>query len=319
MEPLTFTRKRVTRSELLLGMGGSFLVHFLVFASAILAVWTMPRKPVMPPFCTVNLVSLKDIGTGTSEPKGNPKAAESDAKAAEAPKKAVKSSERAESAMPVKRLQLDDTPRRQEVPIKKLEPKEAPKVAESPQNLAAIEKNLEKLITKPKAVPRTSTEIQQEASPKPAASQQASQPPPASRPGRTAPAAENVGHGSPTGSADAGAKGTTVGSTGGTPEGSAAASALVGLYGEKVREAIEREWRLINDQGIGGLKAVLEVQIRKNGEIVQIHIVKPAGNSMFDDSALRAVRKAAPLPAVPEIIVQSSTKLIITFQPGRVS
>lgn len=319
MEPLTFVRKRVTRSELLLGMGGSFLVHFLVFASAILAVWTMPRKPVMPPFCTVNLVSLKDIGSGTSEPKGNPKAAAEDAKATEAPKRAVKSSDRAESAMPVRRLQLDDTPRRQEVPIKKLEPKEAPKVAETPQNLAAVEKNLEKLITKPKAVPRTSTEIQQETSPKSAAAQQASQPPPASRPGRTAPGAENVGHGSPTGSADAGAKGTTVGSTGGSPEGSAAASALIGLYGDKVREAIEREWRLISDQGVGGLKAVLEVQIRKNGEIVQIQVVKPSGNTMFDDSALRAVRKAAPLPAVPEMIVQSSTKLIITFQPGRVS
>jgi outer membrane biosynthesis protein TonB len=40
---------------------------------------------------------------------------------------------------------------------------------------------------------------------------------------------------------------------------------------------------------------------------------------MFDDAAKRAVQKAAPLPAVPEIIVQPSTKLILTFLPGSIS
>lgn len=315
MEPLTLDRRKMTRGELLLGMGGSFLVHFVVFASAIIAVWTMPRKPAIPPFCTVNLVSLKDIGSGASEPKGNPKAAADDVKTSDAPKRAVKSTDKGAAAVPVKRLQLDESPRRQEVPIKKLEAKEAPRVAETPHNLASVEKNLDKLITKPKAVPRSSTEIQQEPSSKPAASQ----PQASSRPGKTAPGADNTAHGSPTGAADAGAKGTTVGSTAGTPEGSAVNSALIGLYGEKVREVIQREWRLINDQGLGGLKAVVEVQIRKNGEIVQIQVVKPSGNPMFDDSVLRAVRKAAPLPAVPEVIVQSSTKLILTFKPGQVS
>lgn len=317
MEPLSLPKRKLSRDEVIAGVGGSFLVHILVFAAAFLAVWSMPRQPIKPPFCTVNLVSLKDPGTGTSEPKGNPKAATAEAKPSDTPRTA-RASAKSGPVVPVKRLQLDEAPKRQDVPIKKLEPKEAPKIDEAAPSLAAIEKNLDKLIPKPKPVQRTASppvETTREAASRVAAAQAAS---PASKPTREATAAE-VPHGSPTGKTDAGAKGTTQGSTAGSLEGSSAASALVGLYGQKVREVIEREWRLINDQGLSGLKAVVEVQIRKTGDIISIQVVRPSGNSMFDDAALRAVRKAAPLPAVPEVIVQSNTKLILTFQPGQVS
>ena len=124
----------------------------------------------------------------------------------------------------------------------------------------------------------------------------------------------SAGRGTPSGAAEGGATGTIQGSTSGRPEGSS-----VGLYGDKVREAVQREWRQVNDQGMPGLKAVLEVQIKKNGELVGIQVVKPSGNAIFDDAAKRAVLKAAPLPAVPEVIVQPSTKLILTFLSGRIS
>jgi TonB family protein len=318
MESLTLGHDKVKRGELLTGVGGSFMVHLLLVAAAFFVTYAFPHQPVKPPYCTVNLVSLKDVGTGSSEPKGDPKAAEA-AKVSDAPRSTAKLSEKAEPAVRIKRLQLDEPSKRDEAPIKKIEPREAPKIAEAPQNLAAIEKNLDKLITKPKVVPRTSSasEAAVETQAKPAAQE----PPPGARPGRTNPAVtESAGRGSPSGSADAGAKGLTQGgSTSGSPEGSSAASALVGLYGDKVREAIQREWRLINDQSLSGLKAVLEVHIRKNGEVVNIQVVKPSGNALFDDAAKRAVQKAAPLPAVPEIIVQPSTKLILTFLPGSIS
>lgn len=296
------------------GVGGSFLVHILAFATAFIAVWTMPHKPIKPPFCTVNLVSLKDLGTGNSEPKGVPKGSE-ETKAPEAPKSFARTAEKSGPVLPVKRLHLDESPRRQEIPIKKMEPKEAPKMAETPQSLSAIEKNLDKLIVKPKVTPRTqaASDAAQEAPSRPAA-----QEPVAPRIGRTA-VTESAPRGSASGSTDAGARGTAQGSIAGSPEGSSAMNALTAMYGEKVVAAVRREWTLLNDQGVAGLKAIVEVQIRKNGEIIGIQVVKASGNSMFDESAVRAVRKAAPLPPVPEAILQSTTKLILTFLPDRVS
>ena len=177
---------------------------------------------------------------------------------------------------------------------------------------------MDKLIIKPKVVPRTTfpTEGTAQTAPRPAAQE----PPTGVRPARTNPVgAENSGRGTPSGAAEAGAKGAAQGSISGSLDGSTAASALIGLYGEKVREAVQREWRLINDQSMAGLKAVVEVQIRKNGELVSIQVVKPSGNAIFDDAAKRAVLNAAPLPAVPEVILQPSTKLILTFLPGSIS
>jgi len=317
METLTLGRYRLKRNELLTGIGGSFMVHLLGVAVAFVATLAMPHKAIQPPFCTVNLVSLRDVGTGNSEPKGDPKAPEA-AKVSEAPRPSARISDKSEPVVPVKRLQLDDSSRREEATIKKIEPREAPKIAEAPQNLAAIEKDLDKLIPKPKVVPRTSSASESATESPPKSSAQ--EPPAAARQTHANQAAtENAGRGTPTGVVEGGAKGNTQGSTSGSPEGSSAASALVGLYAEKVRDAVQREWRLINDQGLSGLKAVLEVQIKKNGELINIQVVKPSGNAMFDDSAKRAVLKAAPLPAVPEMLAQPNTKLILTFLPGSIS
>ncbi len=318
MEPLMLTPKKLSRGDLTTCLGGSFLVHLLVFTVAVVSVWTMPHKPIKPPYCSVNLVSLKDIGTGSSEPKGNPKATEENA-VSQTHKSVSKAVVHKKSGpvLPVKRLRLDAASRQQEVPIKKIEPKEAPRIAEAPQSMAAIEKNLDKLITKPKVAPRTTraSEAVHEPSPKPAEHQQ----PAGGQPDNAEHAAQTAPKGSPKGGTEAGARGTAQGSTAGSPDGSGAISAIAQLYGRQVADRIQSQWRLVKDQGLDGLKAVVEVQIRKTGEIVNIQVLKPSGNSLFDESAVRAVRRAAPLPQVPEFIAQSSTKLILTFLPGQVS
>jgi TonB family protein len=319
MEPLMLAPKKVSKNDLRASLGGSFLVHLLVFTVAVVSAWTMPHKPIKPPYCSVNLVSLKDIGTGSSEPKGNPKAVE-EKPAIETHKSVSQAVTQRKSGpvLPVKRLRLDDDSRQREVPIKKIEPKEAPKIADTPQSMAAIEKNLDKLITKPKITPRTSraNEAAHEPSSKPAEHSQ----PAGGQSDKTAHASsQTASKGSPKGGENVGARGTTQGSTVGTPDGSSAVSALAQLYGRQVAERIQSQWGLARDQGLDGLKTVVEVQIRKSGEIVNIQVLKPSGNALFDESAVRAVRKAAPLPQVPEFIAQSSTKLILTFLPGRVS
>ena len=156
MESLAFAGRKIPRKDLITGLGTSFLVHFLVFSSAFIWAWVMPSKPLKPPYCTVNLVSLKDIGMGTAEPKGSPKGAE-EAIASQNVRSSGKTAGQSASVAPIKKLTVDDSLKKSEVQIKKIEPKEVPVEHEKSQGLEAIEKNLDKLVAKPKVLPRTSS------------------------------------------------------------------------------------------------------------------------------------------------------------------
>ncbi len=318
MQTLTLAEKKIPRKDLVTGIGASFMVHILVFSAAFIGAWIMPPKSLKPPFCTVNLVSLQDIGLGSMEPKGSPKAPD-ETLVSERVKSSGKAAGASERVTPIKRLQVDDTVKKSEVQIKKIEPKEVPKTPEKPQSLDAIEKNLDKLISKPKAVPKTAEPVAEQPEPPAKAAAQAAPAAPAGGPAKSESGGGKVARGTPNGAAEGGARGTTHGSTSGSPDGTTAANQLASMYGEQIRQRIQQQWRLVNDQGVGGLKAVLEVQIRKTGEIVNIKVMTRSGNELFDEAAVRAVNKAAPLPPVPEAIVQASTKLILTFLPGRVS
>ncbi len=307
MESLELADKRIPKKDLATGIGASLLVHLLAFSFAFIWAFVMPHQPLKPPYCTVNLVSMKDLGIGSSEVKGNPKAAEQ-AVVSENVAVSAKASLKSEPVAPVKRLAIDEEIRKPEAQIKKIEPKEVPIAPDKPQSLEAIEKNLDKLIAKPKVIPHTSRASAEQ--PETPAHQAAA---------TNLPGPEKATRGTPNGTAEGGARGTAQGSTYGSPEGTTATNQLINMYAFQVTQKIQNEWRLVNEQGVRGLKAVVEVQIKKTGEIVSIRVMAKSGNELFDDAAVRAVNRAAPLPPVPEAIAQSSTKLILTFLPGQVS
>ena len=247
MESLALADKKIPKKDLVTGVGASLLVHVVVFSSAFIWALVMPHKPLKPPYCTVNLVSMKDLGIGSSELKGNPKAAE-EAVVSENVATSGKAGRKSEPVAPIKRLAIDEEVRKPEAQIKKIEPKEVPIAPEKPQSLEAIEKNLDKLIAKPKVIPRTSLAAAEQAEPQPEA-------PAHQAPAKNQPGSEKVTHGTPSGAAEGGPRGTTQGSTSGTPEGSTATNQLVNMYAFQVTQKIQSEWRLVNDQGINGLKA----------------------------------------------------------------
>jgi TonB family protein len=312
MESLALAERKVPKKELATGIAASLLVHVMLFSSAFIFTWMMPHKPLQPPYCTVNLVSFKDLGTGTSEPKGSPKAPE-EAQVSEKVKSSGRAVAKSEQVAPIKRLAVDEAIKRPETQIKKIEPKEVPAEPEKPQGLEAIEKNLDKLVNKPKVIPHT---------PPAAAVQAESQPKRPATPPATAanqPGSQKLTRGTPVGAAEAGNLGTTHGSVAGSPEGSTATNQLANMYGLQVIQKIQSEWRLVNEQGVSSLKAVVEVQIKRTGEVVGIRVREKSGDELFDEAAVRAVNRAAPLPPVPEAIVQNSTILILKFRPGQVS
>jgi TonB family protein len=62
------------------------------------------------------------------------------------------------------------------------------------------------------------------------------------------------------------------------------------------------------------LIAKVGIRIAPNGEIEQFWIEKSSGNDYFDQSALRAIRKANPLPALPDDISDTSLEVGINFR-----
>jgi colicin import membrane protein len=303
MESLALTQRRLSRSDVASGLGGSLVVHALVVATALLTPLMMPRKVIVPPFCTVNLVSLQDIGTaGAADKRGvATKAPEEDRVSARSKSKTGSDAER---AVPVKRLQLDEPVKKPE-PIKKIEPRETPKVEESPQSLASVEKNLDKLIPKPKPLPKPSA--QESARTGPPEQEKAQGP------------VDTPVKGNPKGTAETGTRGTSQGSVGGSPEGGRASSAVLSYYYESVRQAISQQWALPNISNAGQLETHVVVVVGRDGRVQQLQVEKSSGNSLFDEAAERAVRKASPLPAIPEVYTSPKIEFVVRFTPQGIS
>jgi TonB family protein len=309
MESLELAGKRIPKKDLAAGIGGSVLVHLLAFSIAFIWAFVMPHKPLQPPFCTVNLVSMKDLGIGSSEIKGNPKAAE-EAVVSEKVATSAKASRKPEPVAPVKRLAVDDEVRKPEAQIKKIEPKEVPIAPEKPQSLEAIEKNLDKLIAKPKVIPHTSMATAEQAEPQPTA-------PAHQAPAMNLPGSEKATRGTPSGAAEGGAKGATQGSVFGSPDGSGAISAAAQIYYEKVRNAIRQEFKL-PDQNVGSLETSALIVVSRNGEVLSLEIEKSSGNSVLDAAAVRAIRNAN-IPAMPPVMERPKQDFRLKFSSRGVS
>ncbi|MCZ7597356.1 MAG: cell envelope integrity protein TolA [Gammaproteobacteria bacterium] len=62
-----------------------------------------------------------------------------------------------------------------------------------------------------------------------------------------------------------------------------------------IKEKVSRNWNRPAGAG-SGLEVVIQVRVTRSGEVVSADIVQSSGNELFDDSTLRAVLKASPLP-----------------------
>jgi len=85
-------------------------------------------------------------------------------------------------------------------------------------------------------------------------------------------------------------------------------------YYAMVWSRIKGEWAL--PQGIlrgEALETVIDVTILRNGAVTQVNFEKRSGNSYFDESAMKAIRKASPLPPLPAWIGENSLGIGIRF------
>ena len=109
------------------------------------------------------------------------------------------------------------------------------------------------------------------------------------------------------------------GSPGGSPWGSplGGSSALESVYYDMIWEKIKREWTLPGDlpKGKTGLETIIVIIIERDGKIQKSWFEKRSGNVLYDQSAMRAIKKAEPLPPIPKEFSDNTFEIGIRFYP----
>jgi TonB family protein len=114
-------------------------------------------------------------------------------------------------------------------------------------------------------------------------------------------------------------RGTAAGPGSGQEGGGAQNGAALNAYALAVNNAIKEAWMLTPNLKSQELEVALIVLVRKDGKVVDIKVDRNSGNSAFDESAVRAVRRAEPLPAFPEIFGKPELEFYIRFTPRGLS
>ncbi len=122
---------------------------------------------------------------------------------------------------------------------------------------------------------------------------------------------------------DIGAKGEGLSGQGGNIPGGALTTGYLALkpidiYKAEIPYHIEKNWAF-SEQLAGGdtdLVAVVVIKIMQNGEIRDIWFEKKSGDSYFDESAFKAVKKSDPLPELPKEYFKPYYNLGLIFTPS---
>jgi len=92
-------------------------------------------------------------------------------------------------------------------------------------------------------------------------------------------------------------------------------SSKINAYYALIWSRIKGQWAL--PQGIlprENIEAIIQARILKNGTIANISFEKRSGNRYFDESAMKAIKKASPFPPLPEWTRDSSIEVGIRFR-----
>lgn len=87
-------------------------------------------------------------------------------------------------------------------------------------------------------------------------------------------------------------------------------------YHMDVLNVIKTSWRIPGKlSSKKDLLAIILIRIRKDGKIVDFNMEKSSGNKIYDESIIRALRAAEPLPAIPAALNTDFVELGFRFIP----
>jgi colicin import membrane protein len=76
---------------------------------------------------------------------------------------------------------------------------------------------------------------------------------------------------------------------------------------------IKGSWAFISPSPGEVLEAVIDVTILRSGAVTEVNFEKRSGNRYFDESVMKAIRKASPFPPLPAAIGETSIQVGIRF------
>lgn len=87
-------------------------------------------------------------------------------------------------------------------------------------------------------------------------------------------------------------------------------------YHMDVLDAVKTSWRIPEElSSKKDLQTLVTIMIRKDGRIVDLKVDKGSGNRAYDESIVRALRAAEPLPAIPAALNTDFVELGFRFMP----
>jgi colicin import membrane protein len=125
-----------------------------------------------------------------------------------------------------------------------------------------------------------------------------------------------AGTGSGTGSGSVGSPsgGSPWGSSSG---GSSALESRLNDYYSTIWAKIKKEWTLPGDlpKGKTDLETIIVVIVERDGKVQKSWFEKRSGNAHYDQMAMRAIKKAEPLPPIPKEFSDETFEIGIRFHP----
>jgi TolA protein len=92
------------------------------------------------------------------------------------------------------------------------------------------------------------------------------------------------------------------------------------LYTQQLQRRVQESWIVTEKRP--GLIAEVSFRIQADGEVQDVELMKSSGDVAFDQSVLRAIRKAAPFPSPPQAYAEefATQKILMNFGgEGRVN
>jgi TonB family protein len=136
-------------------------------------------------------------------------------------------------------------------------------------------------------------------------------------PGRSTGSGSGVGTGTGSGTGT-GTGGSPTGSPWGSPfGGSSTLQSKLDEYYSTIWERIKKEWTLPGEltKGKAELETIIIIVVERDGKIQKSWFEKKSGNALYDQSAMRAIKKADSLPPIPKEFSDNTFEIGIRFYP----
>ena len=103
----------------------------------------------------------------------------------------------------------------------------------------------------------------------------------------------------------------------GSPQGSSGWNSRLDEYYSMIWAKIKEEWALPENlpKGKTNLETIIVVLIDRDGKIQKSWFEKRSGNTLYDQMAMRAIKKAEPLPSIPKEFSDKTLEIGIRFYP----